>query len=118
MLNPSASNTYRRFSNRPFLVVDWMTTGVVLSEVSTNGGKVRILRSCYEPWPTGLDPFTSPEATGQFLKTLCNAGHFPTSAVAVSVPRRDVSFKLLELPNVSDDELGPMLSLQIESRAS
>jgi hypothetical protein len=117
MLNPSALSTYRRFSNRPFLVVDWMTTGVVLSEVSASGGQVRILRSCYEPWPAGLEPFTSPEAAGQFLKTVCNTGHFPTSAVAVSVPRRDISFKLMELPNVSDDELGPMLSLQIESRA-
>lgn len=117
MLNPSASNTYRRFSSRPFLVVDWMTTGVVLSEVSTNSGQVRILRSCYEPWPAGLEPFTAPEATGQFLKSVCNAGRFPTSAVAVSVPRRDASFKLMELPNVSNDELGPMLSLQIESRA-
>ncbi|MFO0999798.1 MAG: hypothetical protein U0936_05655 [Planctomycetaceae bacterium] len=117
MLSTSASTTYRRFGNRPFLVVDWMTTGVVLSEVSTNGGEFRILRSCYEPWPAGLEPFTAPEAAGQFLKSVCNAGHFPTSAVAVSVPRRDVSFKLLELPNVSNDELGPMLSLQIESRA-
>ena len=117
MLTPSASSAYRRFSNRPFLVVDWMTTGVVLSEVSTSSGQVRILRSCYEPWPAGLEPFTSPEATGQFLKSVCNAGHFPTSAVAVSVPRRDVSFKLMELPNVSDNELGPVLSLQIESRA-
>lgn len=117
MLNPSASSTYRRFSNRPFLVVDWMTTGVVLSEVSTSGGQVRILRSCYEPWPAGLEPFSAPDAAGQFLTSVCNAGNFPTAAVAVSVPRRDVSFKLMELPNVSDDELGPMLSLQIESRA-
>jgi hypothetical protein len=117
MLSNSATTTYRRFDNRPFLVVDWMTTGVVLSEVSTCGGQAKVSRSCYEPWPAGLDPFTAPEATGQFLKSVCNAGRFPTSAVAVSVPRRDVSFKLMELPNVSDNELGPMLSLQIESRA-
>lgn len=117
MLSTSASTSYRRFGSRPFLVVDWMTTGVVLSEVSTSGGQVRILRSCYKPWPTGLEPFTAPEAAGQFLKSICNAGRFPTAAVAISVPRRDVSFKLMELPNVSDDELGPMLSLQIESRA-
>ena len=117
MLSNSATTTYRRFDNRPFLVVDWMTTGVVLSEVSTCGGQAKVSRSCYEPWPAGLDPFTASEATGQFLKSVCNAGRFPTSAVAVSVPRRDVSFKLMELPNVSDNELGPMLSLQIESRA-
>ena len=117
MLSNSATTTYRRFDNRPFLVVDWMTTGVVLSEVSTCGGQAKVSRSCYEPWPAGLDPFTTPEATGQFLKSVCNAGRFPTSAVAVSVPRRDVSFKLMELPNVTDNELGPMLSLQIESRA-
>ena len=117
MLSNSATTTYRRFDNRPFLVLDWMTTGVVLSEVSTCGGQAKVSRSCYEPWPAGLDPFTAPEATGQFLKSVCNAGRFPTSAVAVSVPRRDVSFKLMELPNVSDNELGPMLSLQIESRA-
>jgi hypothetical protein len=78
MLSNSATTTYRRFDNRPFLVVDWMTTGVVLSEVSTCGGQAKVSRSCYEPWPVGLDPFTTPEATGQFLKSVCNAGRFPT----------------------------------------
>lgn len=87
-------------------------SGVIATEGEDQG-----FEAAPDGLPTGLDPFTAPEATGQFLKSICNAGRFPTSAVAVSVPRRDVRFKLMELPTVSDSEPGPVLSLQMESRA-
>ena len=107
---------YRRFQNRPFLVVDWMTTGVVLSEISVANGSPTIVRSQFEHWPAGLNGLATPAEIGAWLKNLCANAKYPTNAVAVSVPRRDQSLKLLELPNVSDDELGPLVGLQVESR--
>jgi hypothetical protein len=105
-----------RFQKRPFLVVDWMTTGVVLSEVTTVDGTSVVARSQFEEWPAELTPQTSAEVVGAWLRTVCTQAQFPTSAVAVSVSRRDLSLKLLELPAISDDELGPLVALQVESR--
>ena len=112
----SARNPYNRFQDRPFLVVDWMTTGVVLSEVSVANGSPTIVRSQFELWPAGLNGPATPAEIGAWLKTLCTSANYPTTAVAISVPRRDLSLKLLELPNVSDDELGPLVALQVELR--
>lgn len=110
------SSDYPRFQNQPFLVVDWVTTGVVLSEASFAGGTAQVVRSQYEAWPADLKPDSHPEAVGQWLKQLCTAARLPTNAVAISVARRDLNLKLLELPNVADEELSSLVSLQVESR--
>ncbi len=106
----------RRFLTQPFLVIDWMTTGVALSVVSVSGNAPSLLKSQFEAWPEGLDPLKNPEQAGIWLRSVCDKACLPSSAVAVSVPRRDLSIKLLELPSVSDDELGPLVALQVESR--
>jgi hypothetical protein len=117
MLNGfSGRDPIARFQKRPFLVVDWMTTGVVLSEVAAVGGTPAIVRSQFEEWPAGFSLKTSAEEIGAWLKSVCLQAKLPTVAVAVSVSRRDLSLKLLELPAISDDELGPLVSLQVESR--
>ena len=93
-------------------LLTFFESGVIATEGEDQG-----FEAAPDGLPTRLDPFTAPEATGQFLKSICNAGRFPTSAVAVSVPRRDARFTLMVLPNVSANEPGPMLSLKLESRA-
>jgi hypothetical protein len=110
------SADYPRFQNQPFLVVDWVTTGVVLSEVSLSSGTAQVLRSQFESWPSGAQPASDPQAIGQWLKNVCEQAGLPTAAVAISVARRDLSLKLLELPNVADEELGALVALQVESR--
>jgi len=106
----------KRFRSRPFLVVDWLTNGVVLSEATVVEGAVHILRSRYEAWPSSHGETATPEEHGQWLKEICRQAELPTANVAISIPRRDLSLKLLELPNIPDDELGPLVSLQVESR--
>lgn len=109
-------NPGRRFPNRPFLFVDWMTTGAVLAEVKITDGRPTVVRSQFEHWPAELNLQTSPEEAGAWLKSVCEKAKYPANPVAISVPRRDLSLKLLELPNVSDDELGPLVALQVELR--
>ena len=106
----------RRFKNRPFLVVDWTATGVALSAVRIADKNVSLLSSRFAEFPTGLEPFANPAEIGKWLRTICDQAGLPAAAVAISVPRRNLSVKLLELPNVTDDELGPLVALQIESR--
>ena len=107
----------RRFMNQPFLVVDWTATGVALSTVRIDGAKVSLQNSQFAEFPAGQEPFASPVETGKWLRTVCDNATLPATAVAISVPRRDLSVRLLELPNVTDDELGPLVALQVESRA-
>ena len=106
----------RNFLSRPFLVVDWMTTGVVLSQATVSGKVPSLLSSQFHAWPEGLDPLMNPEQAGTWLRSVCDKAGLSSNAVAISVPRRDLSIKLLELPTVSDDELGPLVALQVESR--
>ena len=106
----------RRFTNQPFLVVDWTATGVALSTVRITDKNFTLLNSQFVEFPAVLDPFASPGETGKWLRNICESGGLPATAVAISVPRRDLSVKLLELPNVTDDELGPLVALQVESR--
>ncbi len=106
----------KRFRSRPFLVVDWLTSGVVLSEAALVDGTVRILRSQFESWPSSHGETGSPEERGYWLNEICKQSQLPTASVAISIARRDLSLKLLELPNIPDDELGPLVALQVESR--
>jgi len=106
----------KRFRSRPFLVVDWLTNGVVLSEAAIVEGTVRIVRSQFESWPSSHGETASPEKHGQWLKEICKQAELPTANVAISIPRRDLSLKLLELPNIPEEELGPLVALQVESR--
>lgn len=118
MLNPFCDrNPYRRFQRSSFLVADWVTSGIILSEVSTAGQMPKVTRSQFVPWPADLVPLDVPEQTGLWLKEICSRERLPVDAVAISVPRRDLSLKLLELPAISDDDLGPLVAFQVESRA-
>ena len=54
----------KRFRSRPFLVVDWLTNGVVLSEAAIVEGTVRIVRSQFESWPSSHGETASPEKHG------------------------------------------------------
>lgn len=106
----------RRFINQPFLVVDWSATGVALSTVKIAKNDVSLLNSQFAEFPASLEPFASPGETGKWIRSICDSAGLPAMAVAISVPRRNLSVKLLELPNVTDDELGPLVALQVESR--
>lgn len=111
----SRFHPYRKFQQRPYLIVDWLTTGVVLTEVTPASGVKSNGPSLYHEWPAGLNPVGQPEETGRWLQSIAGQNkHLP--AAAISVARRDLSVKFLELPNVSDDELGPLVALQVESR--
>lgn len=107
---------YRRFRSRPFLAVDWLTTGVVLSTVSVENGRPLIQKSQFVEFPAALRDSMTPDAAGAWLKSICSRSQFSTSAVVISIPRRELSMRLLELPNIPDDELGPLITLQMESR--
>lgn len=109
-------NLYRRFQNRPFLAVDWLTTGVVLSTVSVANGQPSIQNSQFEEFPTDLRDSMPADAVGAWLKSICGRSQLAMSSVVISVPRRELSTRLLELPNIPDDELGPLIALQMESR--
>ncbi len=109
-------NPYRKFSSRPFVVVDWVSTGVVLTQVTAKSGDTTFGTSHFLSWPNEQNPLAHPEETGQWLKSVCRELGLTSDLAAVSVPRRELSFKLIDLPNVPDDELGPLVSLQVELR--
>lgn len=112
----SSRDPYSAFATKPFLVLDWLTTGVVLAEVKANNSGGQVIRSVFAEWPKHLSPLASPTAAGEWLKSLCQAEKFPTHHVAISISRPEVNVRLLEIPNVDLNDVGPIVALQVESR--
>ncbi len=97
----------------------WSWTGQYGRRCDTSNSQIRR----YDVWNGSFSELaerakragTSGE-TGQWLKSVCRELGLTSDLAAVSVPRRELSFKLIDLPNVPDDELGPLVSLQVELR--
>ncbi len=97
-------------------VIDWTTTGIILCSVESHTSRAEVRNSAFEPWPPGFDPLADPEQTGLLLKEMLARCPWAGRPVAVSVPRQMVSLRLMQLPNVSREDLPALISLQMEAR--
>ena len=112
----SAQPAFRIPDTQRVTLVDWLSTGVVLAECRLSAGSTTILDSEFYAWPEITDSGRSVDATAAWLKDVCQQSSLSLDCVVVSVPRRDVSCRLLSLPGVNDHELNDLIALQIESR--
>lgn len=112
----SRTGSNRAYGSGRFAAVDWTGTSVSVQEFSVRNTAVSVEAEMHAAWPVDARPDQSPEAAGEWLATqVKNAGITVTDAI-VCMPRHNVSFKLLELPVVSDEELAALVMLQMESR--
>ena len=112
----SAEAAFRIPETERVTLVDWLSTGIVLAECQLSAGSATILGSNFYAWPESTDSGRIADVTAAWLKDLCQQTSLSLDCVIASVPRRDVSCRLLSLPGVSDYELNNLISLQIESR--
>ncbi|MEI7698882.1 MAG: hypothetical protein WCK86_03735 [Planctomycetia bacterium] len=106
----------RNSAATPVTVIDWTTTGIILCRVESHTSRAEVRNSAFEPWPPGFDPLADPEQTGLLLKEMLTCCPWAGRPVAVSVPRQMVSLRLMQLPNVSREDLPALISLQMEAR--
>lgn len=100
-----------------FIAVDWTDPSVAVHELTICGHEITVGQQLQLQWPDDVQLFESPENAGRWLhQQLRNAGFDATDAI-VSLPRRSVSLKLLELPAIADNELAAAVGLHLEGRA-
>ena len=97
-------------------VIDWTTTGIIICSIDSRTSRAEVRNSAFEPWPPGFDPLADPEQTGLLLKEMLACCPWAGRPSAVSVPRQMVSLRLMQLPNVSSEDLPALISLQMEAR--
>lgn len=97
-------------------VIDWTTTGIIICSVDGHTSRAEVRNSTFEPWPQGFDPLADPEQTGLLLKEMLACCPWAGRPIAVSVPRQMVSLRLMQLPNVSSEDVPALISLQMEAR--
>ena len=99
-------------------VLDWTSTGVVLSRLQFQQGTWQVTASDWESWPEQFDPFSDPEETARLLQSWVAARAWAAPPDVISLPRQFVSLRLLSFPTVAPAELAELISLQLESRQS
>jgi hypothetical protein len=116
-LNHSSSRgNQSKLANGSYAAIDWTDPSVSVQELIVRNGEVEIGRQFHDRWPEDVTPAKSPQLAGEWLRQRIAKSGIAASNAVVSVPRRSVSLRLLELPQVDDDELAAVVSLQVESR--
>lgn len=96
----------------------WDRTEWMAAEASVNGGTVRLLNTCSEPWPEKLPiPATAAES-GARLKASLNKAGIRSRSVWLILSREDVILRHLELPHATDEELPDLVRFQAAARSS
>jgi hypothetical protein len=99
-------------------VLDWTSTGVILSQLRSVHGEWQPAESDWEPWPNQFDPFADPLQTANLLQSWIKARPWAAAPDVISLPRQFVSLKLLSFPIVEPAELAQLIALQLEARQS
>lgn len=99
-----------------YVAIDWTDPSISVQEFSVRDNAVEAGQQFHDKWPEDVAPAKSPQLAGEWLRQRIEKAGITSSNAIVSVPRRSVSLRLLELPHVQDDELAAVVSLQIESR--
>tara|TARA_R110002072_G_scaffold303069_2_gene492686 strand:- start:12839 stop:14341 length:1503 start_codon:yes stop_codon:yes gene_type:complete len=102
--------------NGSYVAIDWTDPSVSVQELIVRNGEVEVGRQFHDKWPEDVNPAKSPQLAGEWLRQRIAQSGIAASNAVVSVPRRSVSLRLLELPQVDDSELTEVVSLQVESR--
>lgn len=69
-------------------------------------------------WPESFDWQREPRLAGEWLREQLDAAHMKCRDCVLVLPRRDVTLRLLQLPEIETEELVPLVRLQAESRLS
>ncbi len=88
--------------------------------VSTNGSinTGHVTNAVEASWPAELDWLRDPQTAGDWLRKRLDAAGIAIRDSVLVVPRRDVTLRLLQLPDVDISELVSLVQLQAESRLS
>ena len=102
--------------NSSCTVLDWTSTGVIISRLHSSHGDWQTNESDWEPWPDQFDPFADSQLTANLLQSWIRARPWATHPEVISLPRQFVSLRLLSFPIVEPAELAQLIALQIEAR--
>ncbi|MFT5094234.1 MAG: hypothetical protein ACI93T_003069 [Porticoccaceae bacterium] len=95
--------------------LDINESGVTVTVVQT-GSETPIEQQFQSAWPDEIDWQVDAEGAGKWLGQQLQTAGLAVKDCVLLVPRRDVTSRLLELPNVDDDELVSLVRLQAESK--
>lgn len=98
-------------------LIDWLTTGVVIAVGHRHRQGDWSFRHEYHQWPEDSHPQTDPDLAAAWLRDLCGRSGVSLRSVVASIPRREISLRLLTFPDVSEAELQDLADLQVESRS-
>lgn len=99
-----------------YVAIDWTDPSISVQELFVRDGEVSAGQQFHDKWPEDVSPSDSPQQAGEWLRGRMRECGISAVDTVVSVPRRSVSLRLLELPGIDDDELASVVALQIESR--
>lgn len=105
----------KRHSRQTWIAMDWTGTAVTFAEVTMNGDESVITRSSHVPWDEESLPFSDSERLGDWIRRQVESAGLRRAPVIVSLPRRDVIFRLLDIPEADDAETTRLIALQMES---
>ncbi len=69
-------------------------------------------------WPESFDWQREPRLAGEWLREQLDTARMTCRDCVLVLPRRDVTLRLLQLPEIETEELVPLVRLQAESRLS
>lgn len=99
-----------------YVVIDWNDLSIGVHEMTLHRGSANIARSFFREWPTGMTSVAATDQAAEWLQQQLLEHGITAAEAVVSVPRRQVSLRLLEFPRVDDDELASLIEMQMESQ--
>lgn len=100
------------------LVVHWRKGRLVAMQGHVARGAVQVRRAVALPWPADFDERTPASLWGQWLRDAFQKAGIEGTSAALIVPRDEVVFRRLELPNAPDEELPDFVRLQAATVSS
>ena len=101
-----------------FLAFDWDKTHPTVTAATVSGSTVRVSRVIELEWPESARPEDDPAVAGDWLKVELERHNIKASSAVLSIPREDAVVRLLELPNVPDQELPEIVRLQAATKST